>query len=144
MKTSVRETTHLQEWTNTQAVMNWFTDLKDKSDKTLIKFDIVMFYSFISQKLVNREINYAKCISAIIEQQESIVLHSKKYLLFNEKSTWTNYVPSATERPLGTIHEEKRISFRFWVSISSQYELSCYSDIKPQTFLPFFNMDKER
>ena len=41
---NVRETTHLQQWKNTQAVIDWFSDLKDKSDKTFIKFDIVEFW----------------------------------------------------------------------------------------------------
>ena len=35
------------------------------------------------------------------------------------------YGPSSIERPLGTIREEKGISSRFRVSISSQYDLSC-------------------
>ena len=33
--------------------------------------------------------------------------------------------PSANERPPGTIREEKGISSRFRVSISSRYDLSC-------------------
>ena len=45
---NVRESTHLQQWKNTQAVIDWFSDLKDKSDKTFIKFDIVEFYPSIS------------------------------------------------------------------------------------------------
>ena len=35
------------------------------------------------------------------------------------------YGSSATERPLGTIPEEKGISSRSQVSVSSRYELSC-------------------
>ena len=35
------------------------------------------------------------------------------------------YGPSAPERPLGATLEEKGISSRFLVSISSQYDLSC-------------------
>ena len=79
---NVRETTHLQQWKNTQAVIGWFSDLKDKSDKTFIKFDIVEFYPFISEELLERATNYAKSISAITEQQESIIWHSRKSLLW--------------------------------------------------------------
>ena len=85
----MRETTHLQQWRNTQAVIDWFSDLKDKSDKTFIKFDIVEFYPSISEELLERAVSYAKPISAITEQQESIIWHSRKSLLFNEKFTWT-------------------------------------------------------
>ena len=70
---NVRETTLLQQWKNTQAIIDWFSDLKDKSDKTFIKFNIVEFYPFISEELQERAINYAKSISAITEQQESII-----------------------------------------------------------------------
>ena len=70
---NVRETTQLQQWKNTQAIIDWFSDLKDKSDKTFIKFNIVEFYPFISEELQERAINYAKSISAITEQQESII-----------------------------------------------------------------------
>ena len=69
---NVRESTHLQQWKNTQAIIDWFSDLKDKSDKTFIKFDIVKFYPSISEELLKRAINYAKSISAITEQQESL------------------------------------------------------------------------
>ena len=70
---NVRETTQLQQWKNTQAIIDWFSNLKDKSDKTFIKFNIVEFYPFISEELQERAINYAKSISAITEQQESII-----------------------------------------------------------------------
>ena len=80
---NVRGTTHLQQWKNTQDVIDWFSNLKDKSDKTFIKFDIVDFYPSISEELLERAINYAKSVSAITEQQESIIWHSRKSLLFN-------------------------------------------------------------
>ena len=43
-----REITHLQQWKS---------DLKDKSDKTFIKFDIVEFYPSISEELLEGAIN---------------------------------------------------------------------------------------
>ena len=46
--------------------------------------------------------------------------------LYKCAALWrTVYGPSATERPLGTICEEKGISSRFRVSISLRYDLSC-------------------
>ena len=47
------------------------------------------------------------------------------------------YGPSATKRPLGIICEEKGISSRFGVSISSQYDLSSWKRRKTQ-ILPSF------
>ena len=99
---SVRETTNLQQWRNTQAVIDWFSDLKDKSDKTFIKFDIVEFYPSISEELLERTVNYAKSISAIIEQQESIIRHSRESLIFSEKSTWTKKDRSLFDATIGS------------------------------------------
>ena len=86
---SVWEATHVLQWRNTQAVIDWYSDLKNKLNETFIKFEIVEFYPSISEELLERAINYAKSISAITEQQECIIWHSRKSLLFNEKSTWT-------------------------------------------------------
>ena len=43
---------------------------------------------------------------------------------------------STAERHFGTVRKEKGISSRFRVSISSRYDLSVESNVKPQTFLP--------
>ena len=46
--------------------------------------------------------------------------------LYKWAALWrTVYDLSATKRPLETIRKEKRISFRFQVSFSSRYNLSC-------------------
>ena len=99
---NVRETTPLQQWKNTQAVIDWFSNLKYKPDKTLIKFDIVEFYPSKSEELLERAINYAKSISAVTEQQESIIWHNRESLLFNEKSTWTKKDESLFDVTMGS------------------------------------------
>ena len=48
------------------------------------------------------------------------------WLLYKCAALWSAvYGISATERPLGTICEEKGTSSRYWFSISSCYDLSC-------------------
>ena len=51
------------------------------------------------------------------------------------------YGPSATERPIGTICEEKGISSRFQVSITSRYDLSGWKWRKPPCLPSFLTMD---
>ena len=83
----------------------WFSDLNDlndKPDKTFIKFDIVEFYPSISEELLEKAVSYAKSICAITEQQESIIWHSRKSLLFNEKSTWTKKDGSLFDVTMGS------------------------------------------
>ena len=58
--------------------------------------------------------------------------------LYKCTALWrADYGPFTTARPLGTIREEKWISSRFRVSISSRYDLSCWKRCKSQ-FLPSF------
>ena len=58
------------------------------------------------------------------------------WCLYTCKALWrANYGPSATERPLGTVHEEKGISSQFQVSLVSRYGLSSLSRRKTP-FLP--------
>ena len=61
-------------------------------------------------------------------------------LLYKCGALWnTVYSPSATERPLGAIRKGKGISCGFWVSISSQNDLSCWKRRKTTNNLPSFS-----
>ena len=60
------------------------------------------------------------------------------WLLYKCAALWRTVYGPATERPLGTIRKEKGISNQFRVSISSQYDLSCWKRRKtpnPPSFL---------
>ena len=63
---------------------------------------------------------YDAWLSSVRSQVRASAESSKCAVLWR-----TVYDPSATERPLETIHEEKGISSQFWVSIVSRYDLSC-------------------
>ena len=84
----VRGVTQLQQWKNTYSVIDWFSNLPDREGKTFIKFDIVEFYPSISEDLLKKAMIYAKSIVDITEQEESIIWHSRKSLLFSDSSTW--------------------------------------------------------
>ena len=80
----LRDITKLQQWKNTQAVLQWFSDVTDKNDETFIKFDIVEFYPSISENLLSK--TFAKSLVAVTAHEESIIWHSRKYILFSENS----------------------------------------------------------
>ena len=84
----LRDITKLQQWKNTQAVLQWFSDVTDKNDKTFIKFDIVEFYPSISEDLLSKAITFAKSLVTVTAHEESIIWHSRKSLLFSENSSW--------------------------------------------------------
>ena len=58
------------------------------------------------------------------------------WLLYKYAALWRAvYGNSATERPLETICEEKEVSSRFRLPISSRYDLRCWKQRKPHAFL---------
>ena len=85
----VGDATKFQQWKNTYSVIDWFSNLSRKADKTFIKFDIVEFYPSITEDLLDKAITHAKSVVDITEQEEAIIWHSWKSLLFSDSSTWT-------------------------------------------------------
>ena len=85
----VRNRTGLQQWKNSNAVIDWFNELPHKANLKFMKFDIVEFYPSISEDLLRNALNYAKTLTTISDQEEHIIWHSRKTLLFNDNFTWT-------------------------------------------------------
>ena len=53
-----------------------------------IKFDIVEFYPSITEKLLRKALNFAKEHTTISAQEEEVIWHARKSLLFSSNSTW--------------------------------------------------------
>ena len=56
---NIRTKTNTNQWKNTNDVINWFNAIKDKSNYTMICFDICDFYSSITNTLLQKALNYA-------------------------------------------------------------------------------------
>ena len=84
----VRAATKPQQWRNTQAVIEWFKKLQDKDGMTFMKFDIVEFYPSISEELLRKAMHFARDHTTITGQEEEVIWHARKSLLFGEGSTW--------------------------------------------------------
>ena len=85
---SVREKLNVNQWRNTQAVITWFKNIKNKSSSSFIKFDIADFHTSISKDLLLKAINFAKSITPIQDKFIETILHSRKVLLFNKNNEW--------------------------------------------------------
>ncbi len=53
-----------------------------------LTFDIVEFYPSITQELLEKVIKWAKTITTITDEQESIIYHARKSLLFHGNTPW--------------------------------------------------------
>ena len=70
------------------SVIDWFKNIKDKDIHSFISFDICEFYSSITEDLLDKAILWARQYVNISDQQESIIKHARKSLLFNDGKTW--------------------------------------------------------
>ena len=69
-------------------MITWFKNIKNKKIPSFANFDIENFYPPILIYLIMHAINYAKTITNIDDDQLSILVHSRKTLLFNRNEPW--------------------------------------------------------
>ena len=79
----IRAATNLQQWRNTQSVIDCFVQLPSKENMHFTQFDIVDFYPSIKEDLLKKAIQFAKIHTTISEQEENIIWHARKSLLFD-------------------------------------------------------------
>lgn len=80
----VRECSNANQWKNTHAVIKWFPRLENKQSLTFVMFDIVDFYLSISEPLLIRALDFANQFEPITDQDQSIILHARKSMMFSE------------------------------------------------------------
>ena len=85
---SIRSQTNANQWRNTRSVIDWFSDIEDKSQHTFLIFDIVDFYPSISEALLKLSLDYARQFTTISDEDIEIIMHSRKTLLFSNNEPW--------------------------------------------------------
>ena len=55
---------------------------------TFVIFDVEKFYPSISEKLLTDAISYAKSFIDITDEEYSLIMHSRKILLFQNSELW--------------------------------------------------------
>ena len=88
INTAIRKKSNLNQWRDTQSVINWFNDIPDKKKCKFIKFDIVEFYPSISKNLLLQAIEFAKSITTVPQSVINIILHCRKSFLFESGNIW--------------------------------------------------------
>ena len=78
----------MNQWENTSAVLKWYNRIPNKTQCSFIQFDIESFYPSITRGLMKKAIEFAKTIVDIADEDLSIIMRSRKALLFSEKVPW--------------------------------------------------------
>eukprot|EP00117_Sycon_ciliatum_P010892 scpid56109/ scgid2016/ len=84
----VQSATRINLWKNTASVLDWFSALESKDQRTFVVFDIVEYYPSITEQLLASAIEFAKQYSNISQQEVDMVLHARRSLLFDGQNTW--------------------------------------------------------
>ena len=79
INTKVRELSSVNQWQDSDAVINWFKNIKNKS---------TTFYPLISKDLLLKAIDYAKRFVNINNDEIKTIMHSRKSLLFSGTDVW--------------------------------------------------------
>ena len=75
--------TEVNQWKNSHSVIEWFKNIRNKSNASFFVFDIESFYHSISLKLLEDAINFAKTVCNISERDTSINMQARRTLFFN-------------------------------------------------------------
>ena len=101
----VRTATSLIQWKNTGELLQWFNNIKNKSSKRFISFDIVEFYPSITKAHLINALDYASQFSNFNKSDTDIIFHSCDSLLFSGDDVWKkNDTDSYFDIPMGSFH----------------------------------------
>ena len=84
----LRNKLKLQQWNNTDEVITWFNNLKNKSRLSFLNLDIVEFYPSISEQLFDEALDFASNHVPISEKDRAIFKNARKSLLHSDGSNW--------------------------------------------------------
>ena len=77
----------LNQWKNSDMVINWFSSIKNKSQCAFIQLDIMEFYPSITEKILDNALLFAKQHIEISDKDLRIIKHCRKSLLYHENET---------------------------------------------------------
>ena len=87
-----KHVTEVNQRKNYHSVTEWFKNIRNKRNASFFEFDIQSFYPYISLKLREDAISFAKTVCNISEQDISIIMQARRKLLFNDGEPWVKKV----------------------------------------------------
>ena len=88
INTTLSEKIKVNEWKNTESVINWFKNIPNKHLYKFLMFDIKDFYPSIKGKLLCEAIRFAKHYISIASKDIDTIFHARKSLLYNNDESW--------------------------------------------------------
>ena len=76
----VKQKSGLNQWKNSDSVIDWFKNLQGKKKMSFIQFDICNFYPSITPTLLQKAIDYAKSFVDISDEDQEIFFSSQEII----------------------------------------------------------------
>ncbi len=102
INTNTRSATKLNQWKNTNEVIDWYGKITDKPTHSFICFDVCEFYPSITDELLHKALKFAEKYNTITEQEKHIIRHTKKSLLYNNEQPWCKRTNSNFDVTMGS------------------------------------------
>ena len=74
----------LNQWKNSDMVINWFSSIKNKSQCVFTQLDIMEFYPSITEAILDNAFSFAKQHVEISDKDLRIIKHCRKSLLYHK------------------------------------------------------------
>lgn len=78
----------LNQWKNSDMVIDWFKSINNKHECTFIQLDIMEFYPSITETILDNAISFAKTHINISDKDLRIIKHCRKSLLYHANEAW--------------------------------------------------------
>ena len=88
------------QWTDSQQVIEWFVNLKNKHQYEFIKFDVESFYPSITENLLDEAIKFGANHAEISENDITIIKNAAKSVLYNDEKIWIKKKKKGNSNPM--------------------------------------------
>ena len=83
VNTIIRDKSLINQWRDTDTVINWFKNIVNKSNCIFIQFDIEEFYPSISKGLLMKAIDHTQSFVTINKEDVKTIMHHSMCILVN-------------------------------------------------------------
>ena len=101
---AIKSKSHLLQWKNSDSVIQWFQNLKEKKRLKFIQFDVVDFYGSISKELLEKSINFACKYCSISDLEKDVILQASQSFLCHRNETWVKKGGNTFDITMGGYH----------------------------------------
>ena len=101
---AIKSKSQLLQWKNSDSVVQWFQNLKEKKRLKFIQFDVVDFYGSISEDLLKKAINFACKYTNISDLEKWTILQASQSFLCNKDDTWVKKNSNTFDITMGGYH----------------------------------------